>query len=74
MHGGVYEWCQDWGGDYPSGSATDPTGALSGSNRVIRGGSWYSSARDCRSAVRNWYSPERRNNILGFRVLRSSIK
>ena len=74
MHGGVYEWCQDWYGAYPSGSATDPTGATSGSHRVIRGGSWISSARYCRSATRYWRTPGYRNNLLGFRVLRSSIK
>ena len=74
MHGGVYEWCQDWYGAYPSGSAMDPTGATSGSYRVLRGGSWFSLARHCRSASRNWLTPGFRINYLGFRVLRSSIK
>ena len=74
MHGNVYEWCQDWYGAYPSGSATDPTGATSGSVRVSRGGSWKLIARYCRSAIRAWSTPEDRYDILGFRVLRSSIK
>ena len=38
MHGNVREWCQDWFGYYPSQSATDPEGAPSGSNRVLRVG------------------------------------
>ena len=74
MHGNVWEWCQDWHGDYPSGSATDPTGATSGSLRVFRGGSWNDSARHCRSADRSGDTPEARGINLGFRVLRSSIK
>ena len=73
MHGNVAEWCQDWYAAYPSGSATDPTGATSGSYRVIRGGSWNNNARNCRSANRNRNTPENRNNNLGFRVLRSPI-
>ncbi len=74
MHGNVLEWCQDWYGDYPSGSATDPTGATSGSLRVDRGGGWSPDAGSCRSAYRSWDTPVIRGNDLGFRVLRSSIK
>ncbi|MDB4353536.1 formylglycine-generating enzyme family protein, partial [bacterium] len=53
MHGNVWEWCQDWHGDYPSGTVTDPTGAESGSHRVYRGGGWYDPAMECRSASRS---------------------
>jgi formylglycine-generating enzyme required for sulfatase activity len=74
MHGNVREWCQDWYGDYPSGSVTDPTGAASGSIRVNRGGSWNYYSANCRSARRSRNTPDNRNYYLGFRVLRSSIK
>jgi formylglycine-generating enzyme required for sulfatase activity len=83
MHGNVWERCQDWHGSYPNGSVTDyepdrgmaVTGAASaGSFRVSRGGSWINLSDYCRSARRNRYTPDRRSSILGFRVLRSSIK
>ncbi len=40
MSGNVLEWCQDWYGDYGSGSQTNPTGPSTGSRRVRRGGFW----------------------------------
>lgn len=69
MSGNVYEWCGDWFGDYPTGRATDPTGAPGGSYRVRRGGSWYCGPQHCRSAGRNYGTPDVRINFLGFRVL-----
>ena len=74
MHGNVYEWCQDWYGDYPSGSVTDPSGATSSSLRVLRGGGWDGTAGDCRSARRGRILPSFRSDGLGFRVVRSSGK
>jgi serine/threonine protein kinase/formylglycine-generating enzyme required for sulfatase activity len=68
MSGNVWEWCQDWHGEYPAGAAADPTGARTGSCRVYRGGSWCSSAWGCRSAFRDWGDPSRSNGYLGFRV------
>ena len=71
MHGNVYEWVQDWYGDYPDGSVTDPVGPQSGSRRVIRGGCWRVSARFCRSANRLWFNPGNRDNNVGFRLART---
>jgi len=67
MHGNVLEWCNDWYGDYSSEAVTNPTGAIEGTSRVLRGGSWYSDAWFTRSANRIHYSPVNRYDFLGFR-------
>ena len=68
MHGNVDEWCQDWFGDYPSGSVTDPSGSPSGSYRVNRGGSVRVPAKNCRSAYRGRATLQARYCCIGFRV------
>jgi formylglycine-generating enzyme required for sulfatase activity len=68
MHGNVYEWVQDWKGDYSSASVTDPKGPSAGSNRVIRGGGWNGSTGYCRAAGRGGRSPGYRGRRLGFRL------
>ncbi len=71
MHGNASEWCQDWEGDYPSGSITDPDGPTSGSRRVSRGGGWLRDAGLCRSTDRNDSTLDYRVSLIGFRLSRT---
>ncbi|MDR2793633.1 MAG: SUMF1/EgtB/PvdO family nonheme iron enzyme [Treponema sp.] len=70
MSGNVWEWCWDRYGSYSSGSQTAPAGAVSGSTRVVRGGSWNYYARFLRSAFRSYSTPSHRLYDLGFRLVR----
>ena len=78
MHGNVYEWCWDW---YQQNASIDqkstgtnastflnPTGARSGTSRVLRGGSWSHNAGRCRSANRYRDGPGYSGNAYGFRL------
>jgi formylglycine-generating enzyme required for sulfatase activity len=72
MAGNVWEWVYDCYQDSYSGlTGKDPVNDRTGSERVLRGGSWYNFARYVRAAVRYERSPAYSDYDVGFRLLRS---
>ena len=71
IFGNVSELVQDWHGEYPGGTVTDPVGPASGYSYALRGGSFDEGAVECRSSARDsvyggWGSSRR-----GFRLART---
>ena len=72
MNGNVMEWCLDWydSAYYTYAPPVDPPGPPQSPSgeRVLRGGSFWNSAIDCRSASRTAYYPARSLGYAGFRL------
>ena len=70
MHGNLWEWCQDgWSYYLPGGSVTNPLVPATGTDRVVRGGCFYSDGRMCRSGSRVRGLAAYRGNDTGFRIV-----
>ncbi len=72
MSGNVYEWVEDVYGEdaYAKHSKSNPVVQSGGSERVARGGSWFHSEKESRSAKRNMFSAETPNTYVGFRLVK----
>ncbi len=72
MSGNLWEWCEDRYGEkyYGESPGNDPTGPNVGSHRVVRGGSWGSSALGVRSTFRNHKRPDHNGQFQGFRLVK----
>jgi len=69
MTGNVWEWCWDWHEDSTPTGGQDPVGAASGSNRVLRGGSWKYRASDVGRSARGRDAPDNLDVDMGMRLV-----
>lgn len=71
MSGNVWEWCEDWHGDYSiyvNVNQFNPKGCATGSSRVLRGGCWYDGPERCRVTSRDKCDPDGRDISVGLRL------
>ena len=73
MSGNVFEFCWDWFGSISP--STEATGSSTGTNRVIRGGSFSSLEKneECSVSYRKSITPYIRSPSIGFRVVRNAL-
>ncbi len=69
MAGNVYEWVTDWFEPYSRITQVNPVGPPSGSEHVIRGGSWGDDLVHIRTAVRSHINVPNSSNFIGFRCV-----
>src|SRR5690606_35115324 len=71
MAGNVFEWVQDWHGEYERDDLDNPKGPRDGVAKVIRGASWYSEPASLNLMARYYNRPGFRNFKIGFRCAKN---
>ena len=69
MIGNVWEWCEDFFGNYSTASMVNPTGPMSGEERLLRGG--YVKSIHCSASRRLAGSSYSHTAYNGFRAVRT---
>jgi formylglycine-generating enzyme required for sulfatase activity len=68
MAGNVWDWVSDWGVSfYSHGLQVNPTGPQTGTDKIVRGGSWNNHHWGVRTTMRGDYRPINRSYYIGFR-------
>ena len=73
MHGNVGEWVWDYYGAYDTETPDNPTGAVTGTLRVYRGGGWNDFAKNMRSAYRATLAEDKGSFNIGIRLVRGAV-
>lgn len=68
MSGNIWEWVQDWKGDFTEDNQVDPKGPETGIERVCRGGGWNREIDRARVSYRGDDQANLRYCSLGLRI------
>jgi len=68
MRGNLSEWCFDWYDQYKKSKEVDPKGPITGTLKVVRGGSWFGGPSNAKSTTRFKDPPQNGYNSMGLRL------